>query len=293
MAGSRLDTSYPTVTSTQGVRSPRTPTYQPESPLICGAVPFDPAKFLNETISKSESLASALPPPSQPMAWIWICHLCHSRYALGVTRRCLLDGHYYCSGETDFPSLRKKKKNKSCTSEFDYGAWKDWGEWRRKALKILKEERLPRGCEQCDFPSQCRYPTGSHPLGEIDSTTKLFGSKSTRQCKDEPRGNGSTKSVSNENIDFDQILQSMLPETDLDKQETTKPSFKNPAKQEQRERGGKLTRKATGKKKAMYKGLVPSLEEEMAREERKLRELVGLDLWTSWEDIELEKAKIE
>ncbi|KAI9053996.1 hypothetical protein LZ554_002940 [Drepanopeziza brunnea f. sp. 'monogermtubi'] len=35
--------------------------------------------------------------PPFPYPWIWRCHLCHSVYRLGVTRRCLEDGHFFCS----------------------------------------------------------------------------------------------------------------------------------------------------------------------------------------------------
>ncbi|KAK0122491.1 hypothetical protein ONS95_010721 [Cadophora gregata] len=37
------------------------------------------------------------PPPSFPFPWIWQCHLCGSVYRLGVTRRCLEDGHFFCA----------------------------------------------------------------------------------------------------------------------------------------------------------------------------------------------------
>src|SRR5689334_22698027 len=36
-------------------------------------------------------------PPIDPVAWVWFCHLCGRRYEIGVTRRCLEDGHYFCS----------------------------------------------------------------------------------------------------------------------------------------------------------------------------------------------------
>ena len=37
------------------------------------------------------------PPPSNPYPWLWKCHLCNSIYRLGVTRRCLEDGHFFCA----------------------------------------------------------------------------------------------------------------------------------------------------------------------------------------------------
>ncbi|KAL2066752.1 hypothetical protein VTL71DRAFT_2824 [Oculimacula yallundae] len=42
--------------------------------------------------------------PETPYPWIWRCHLCHSIYRLGVTRRCLEDGHLFCSVESPPPS---------------------------------------------------------------------------------------------------------------------------------------------------------------------------------------------
>src|ERR1700742_2616631 len=156
VSGSRLDTSYLGLESENGTRSPRTPTYVPGSPSAQAAPPFDHARFLPDPAAENENRRSFPPPPAEkPMSWIWICHLCHSRYALGVTRRCLVDGHHYCSGESDKPSIRKKKKHKACSSEFDYASWKLWGEWRRKVLRKIHNERAFKGCEYCDFPSQC------------------------------------------------------------------------------------------------------------------------------------------
>ncbi|KAF1809009.1 hypothetical protein P152DRAFT_379577, partial [Eremomyces bilateralis CBS 781.70] len=36
------------------------------------------------------------PPPQSPLQWLWQCHICKASYPLGVTRRCLVDGHYFC-----------------------------------------------------------------------------------------------------------------------------------------------------------------------------------------------------
>lgn len=105
------------------------------------------------------------PPPTKPLAWQWQCHICRSRYSLAVTRRCLNDGHYYCSGQTtsNQRNVKRRKANRSCTSEFDYVGWQDVEKWKRKcsALKAFAEgeEEGPilHGCEGCCFPSQCRY----------------------------------------------------------------------------------------------------------------------------------------
>ena len=101
------------------------------------------------------------PPPSKPLDWMWSCHRCRARYSLSVTRRCLHDGHYYCSGTSSSPqrNIKRRKAHKSCTSEFDYVGWQDWGRWSRKC-KALKDfsagkENGPvlKGCEGCSFPS--------------------------------------------------------------------------------------------------------------------------------------------
>lgn len=102
-------------------------------------------------------------PPSSPLAWVWQCHVCHSRYPLAVTRRCLIDGHYYCSGNSTQRNGKRHKANKSCTSEFDYANWQTWGQWRRKCMALKyyvagkDEGPILTGCEGCNFPSQCRY----------------------------------------------------------------------------------------------------------------------------------------
>ncbi|KAI9843811.1 MAG: hypothetical protein M1837_006071 [Sclerophora amabilis] len=94
-------------------------------------------------------------PPLIPLPWLWTCHLCHSSYALGVTRRCIHDGHYFCSGTT----VRKDgstKRHTSCNSEFDYVGWSAWQEWRRET--VCPEEEDAKDCwHQCDYPSECRW----------------------------------------------------------------------------------------------------------------------------------------
>lgn len=117
-------------------------------------------------------------PPAEPLPWIWQCHVCKSRYPLSVTRRCLIDGHLYCSGQASSPqkdsAKRRKKDGQGCTSEFDYAGWAEWGNWKRKVLALntyaqaaMDRERRVRvrnpiiwGCEGCNFPSQCRYEWG-------------------------------------------------------------------------------------------------------------------------------------
>ncbi|MCJ1399241.1 hypothetical protein MMC11_002443 [Xylographa trunciseda] len=135
----------------------------PSSP-IGPTSPFDvlpPQPFTLSLISPLPQLSR--PPPTIPPLWTWSCHRCSEHYPIGATRRCLHDGHYFCSGNT----IDKKghtKKHKACGSLFDYVGWKAWGEWRRdsssrkrrRGPKILREEGCGCGTE-CDFPSQCRW----------------------------------------------------------------------------------------------------------------------------------------
>ena len=256
VAGTRLNTSYISFDSDRGVRSPRTPTYVPDFSSTTSVPPFDHAKFFAEPTSDTENRRSIPPPPPEkPMDWMWICHLCHSRYALGVTRRCLVDGHYYCSGESDKPSLRKKKKPKACSSEFDYAAWKQWGEWRRKVLRAIHNERVFKGCEYCDFPSQCRYAADAHPLGDALKSPKAPVSEPKAETK--TKEEDASKSTANGSVDFDQILKSIFSEADSTVD--AKPA------------------KGASKKKRSGKSLLPSLEEEVVRDEKRLRELVGMN----------------
>jgi hypothetical protein len=146
------------------LRSPRTPTYVPTSPKSSNLPAFDPSRIVlppKTTVRGIEPSDPCPPEPAKPLAWVWQCHLCQSRYPLGVTRRCLQDGHFYCSGETDRPNLKKKKIGQSCSSEFDYIGWREWGEWKRKILGILENsanaQLCVEGCERCEFPSQCQY----------------------------------------------------------------------------------------------------------------------------------------
>ena len=91
------------------------------------------------------------------MPWIWSCHKCHTRYLLGATRRCLLDGHYFCGGATIDKFTGKVKKHKACVSEFDYTGWDDFSKWKRAATG--QSPRLgSRHCEdECIFPSSCHW----------------------------------------------------------------------------------------------------------------------------------------
>lgn len=123
--------------------------FSPLTPLTLGpSAPTTKTSSTNPTLS-----AIALPPPpSEPLAWLWQCHICNRVYRLGTTRRCLEDGHFFCSGTTTVKRSRKhagKKvvRHKACASEFDYAGWKGWGVWRRDVVRRVEraeEERRAR-----------------------------------------------------------------------------------------------------------------------------------------------------
>ena len=155
------------------VRSPRTPVWAPSPTSFFTGPPFDPSRIFASSSPTIPAKPAEIPlPPKKPLVWVWQCHLCHSRYSLGATRRCLQDGHYYCSGEADRPNLKKKQKGKSCSSEFDYIGWRETAEWQRNVRRVrrLSDEHHPSGCENCEFPSQCRYSV-STPSSTTTRTT--------------------------------------------------------------------------------------------------------------------------
>lgn len=109
-------------------------------------------------------LNKAVDVPPEPMPWLWSCHKCHSRYALGATRRCLHDGHYFCGGITVNKVTGKTKKHKACASEFDYVSWEDYGKWKRRSAKDQSIHSWKQHCEnECDFPSACHWKTRNTP----------------------------------------------------------------------------------------------------------------------------------
>ena len=153
--------SYISFGEDENMRSPRTPTWAP----AVAVTPFDFEKYFPRTPLRPQMRKATVPPPPEsPLPWIWQCHLCRNRYPLGVTRRCLYDGHYYCSGETNVKNLKKKKKGHACSSEFDYEGWDEYGEWKRKALAVIDQAKVSKRCDKCDFPSMCRTPPEQFPI---------------------------------------------------------------------------------------------------------------------------------
>ncbi|KAK5115692.1 hypothetical protein LTR62_000781 [Meristemomyces frigidus] len=144
----------------------------PLTPLPKLSNPTTSTQFPVTACTSALKTSPCPPPPTQPLNWLWQCHLCTSVYQLGTTRRCLSDGHFFCAGTTTVKTSRRSKKritrHKACASEFDYRGWKDWGVWRREVEgKVVGVG----GCEgrkvlvagkkdcwgRCDYPSECRW----------------------------------------------------------------------------------------------------------------------------------------
>ncbi|KAI7189113.1 hypothetical protein D0869_05602 [Hortaea werneckii] len=112
--------------------------FSPKLPLSPTELPYR-----RQSPATKFPISSASPPPSDPLHWLWQCHICNRVYQLDVTRRCLDDGHFFCSGTTTIKRSRKSGqkvlRHKACASEFDYQGWKAWGIWRRE---VAEQARL-------------------------------------------------------------------------------------------------------------------------------------------------------
>ncbi|KAI5363859.1 hypothetical protein Slin15195_G095160 [Septoria linicola] len=130
--------------------SPQLPISSPASAPIHQASSIDQAERRKAQL---KSTAQLLPPPADPLNWLWQCHKCNRVYQLGVTRRCLDDGHLFCAGTTTVKKGRGKngrvvRRHAACASEFDYQGWKGWGVWRRSvAEQVEAAEALLRAEE--------------------------------------------------------------------------------------------------------------------------------------------------
>ncbi|KAF2487151.1 hypothetical protein BDY17DRAFT_319713 [Neohortaea acidophila] len=147
----------------------------PFSPRLPITPPVPPPKPTTAPLATTSTILPShtrhhnqpLTPPTQPLHWLWQCHICHRCYRLGVTRRCLDDGHAFCSGSTVVKrskTQRGKKvlRHKACQSEFDYQGWKVWGTWRRggrqRAALGETDGAKKKDCwDSCDYPSECRW----------------------------------------------------------------------------------------------------------------------------------------
>jgi hypothetical protein len=127
----------------------------PASPLTpqCLTAPSPPNTSIDHG---SPCSPTSDPPPPLPIPWIWSCHRCRMAYPLGVTRRCLDDGHFLCVGDTVTPEGRVQRHN-ACHTEFDYDQWAVWGRWRRNKTRdgTVSTYTVKHCWYQCDFPSQC------------------------------------------------------------------------------------------------------------------------------------------
>lgn len=151
--------------------------FSPRTPLTPAPLP---AKFQRSIQPVGTYPQPVTEVPSKPLSWIWSCHQCYHSYHLGTTRRCLIDGHHFCSGATSVKLWRKSsgtrriKKHRACESEFDYQGWKTWGRWKRGGPRLCPDYAYNPGSanriehlstqgpdKDCwntsDYPSQCRW----------------------------------------------------------------------------------------------------------------------------------------
>ncbi|KAL9587161.1 MAG: hypothetical protein Q9212_000434 [Teloschistes hypoglaucus] len=159
MVGLRLNFAPAQPSLLRHVSAPRSPA----SPLEATAKRLRyalPIRLNDSAPSMAPSTVSSGPPPS-PHKWMWYCHQCRTGYEIGVTRRCLIDDHKLCYGQTIRKKAKKPKRVKACQSEFDYVGWANWGEWKRKqpgSDSQAEEQQPKRDCfGNCDWPSQCRW----------------------------------------------------------------------------------------------------------------------------------------
>ena len=135
----------------------------PASPLTPNRIQLHYPKLPSPWSMISGAGASSIKivaPPTMP--WIWSCHKCHTRYALGTTRRCLHDGHYFCGGTSVDKRTGKTKRHRACASEFDYIGWENFNNWKREQ-KHSQNPHLKHCENQCDFPSACHWKTRHTP----------------------------------------------------------------------------------------------------------------------------------
>jgi hypothetical protein len=91
---------------------------------------------------------------------------------MATTRRCLVDGHIFCSAMTDAAELTSQKRKRPrniCASEFDYEGWSAWGEWRRYVSwnPLCAEGWDRKNCTRdCDHPSECLHSSLERPEDE-------------------------------------------------------------------------------------------------------------------------------
>ncbi|KAL9625064.1 MAG: hypothetical protein Q9160_000793 [Pyrenula sp. 1 TL-2023] len=228
----------------------------PLSPLVSPLTTTGTTIVSPTTISISSTPLA--PPPPSPLPWIWQCHVCRARWPLGATRRCLIDGHYYCSGQ---PQTRrgkakaKGKKGRSCSSEFDYIGWKDCGRWRGLVKGPVRE-----GCEtECEFPSHCRYRKAGvgGPKAALEAD-KLVGETRAEEISDDKQERVKVKTL-------DEILKEAENGCKADEQKGKESGSK--AKKKKTTRGTDVTEAPSSvksKEKAGSKGRAPTRSQSMS-----------------------------
>jgi hypothetical protein len=132
--------------------------FSPLSPLTPASRSRTPCSRVRYGLASAESLKFS------PLLWMWQCHQCRQTYPLGTTRRCLEDGHHFCSGTSlvnsrKYGNRRMIKKHSACASEFDYAAWKTIGDWRRERItSVTPSIKTKKDCwHSCNYPSECRW----------------------------------------------------------------------------------------------------------------------------------------
>ncbi|KAF2402201.1 hypothetical protein EJ06DRAFT_580506 [Trichodelitschia bisporula] len=154
------------------------------SPLSIPPSPFSPRSPLHPqphpTTRKPPPpplfTTSSIPPPASPLPWLWQCHLCHTTYPLGTTRRCLDDGHYFCAGTSTkkVPTGQRDengrlvckevvRRHKACKSEFDYDGWGQWARWRRAGAMGLGDSGRVVGGRRASEGQKPWAPTLGRP----------------------------------------------------------------------------------------------------------------------------------
>ncbi|KAB8346055.1 hypothetical protein FH972_023107 [Carpinus fangiana] len=180
---------------------------------------------------RASTISTLTPLPAAAYPWIWQCHLCQTFYPLGATRRCLHDGHRFCTGELNDTNVRgerrrgasyRRRRRKPCSSEFDYEGWEVWGDWRRGEIAAreqlqstapYKKRRRSRTAGSavivadcttlCDYPSECRR--SNHDLrrkhratvsaevhGQDRQTTDTLADSATSSCDNDAERQPST-----------------------------------------------------------------------------------------------------
>lgn len=173
--------------------------FSPRAPLTPTSPPIKLQHYVHPASTCRQAISNT---PSKPLSWMWFCHKCHNSYHLGATRRCLEDGHRFCSGNAMVKLWRKSKctrrvrKHRACGSEFDYQGWKIWGRWRRgvsqlssgyatksnvaSSIEKISVQISGKDCwNTCDYPSECRWGRNIGIYTPVEVSFQDVGTHST------------------------------------------------------------------------------------------------------------------